>query len=235
MTPRRVISCLAYVVGPRKDAKHEITPSMVYFRGWHAVGHQKDANHKKTPAGGVVSCLAYVVEPRKMPSMKSHPRWCGFVLGMWLGIGWAQEKCRSQNDTIVSVVSCSACVGGPSWEAFVDSVAEVQFRTDAENRNWPNRTDSSVQVRFSPATPVVSSVLGSQISKILRTSSEPVRTGPNRFYFQRKSPGNNQEITLIFNINGDVVGVSTLTSTDSHDKSLRNARTNDNNDWGMGC
>ncbi len=115
------------------------------------------------------------------------------------------------------------------------SVAEVQFRTDAENRNRPNRTDSSVQVRFSPATPVVSSVLGSQISKILRTDSEPVWTGPNRFYFKRKSPGNNQEITLIFDINGDIVGVSTLTSTDSHDKSLHNARTNDNDDWGMGC
>ena len=56
---------MAYVVGPRKDAKHEITPSMVYFRGQHVVGHQKDADHEKTPAGGVVSCFAYVVEPRK--------------------------------------------------------------------------------------------------------------------------------------------------------------------------
>jgi hypothetical protein len=60
------------------------------------------------------------------------------------------------------------------------SVAEVQFQTDAENRNWPNRTDSSVQVQFSLATPVVSSVLGSHISRNLRTGSEPVRMGPNR-------------------------------------------------------
>lgn len=60
-----------------------------------------------------------------------------------------------------------------------NSVAEVQFRTDAENLNRPNRTDSSVQFWFSPATLVVSSVLGSQISSISRTSSEPVRTGPN--------------------------------------------------------
>jgi hypothetical protein len=90
----------------------------------------------------------------------------------------------------------------------MNSVAEVQFRTDAENRNRLNRTDSSVQVRFSPATPVVSSVLGSQISNILRTGSEPVRTGPNRYYSKRKSPGNDQEITFIFNING---GVSTFT------------------------
>jgi hypothetical protein len=54
------------------------------------------------------------------------------------------------------------------------SVAEVQFQTDAENQNWLNRTDSSVLLQFSPATPVVSSVLGSQISKILRTGSELV-------------------------------------------------------------
>jgi hypothetical protein len=44
------------------------------------------------------------------------------------------------------------------------SVAEVQFRTDAKNRNWPNQTDSSVQFRFSSATVIVSSVLGSQLS-----------------------------------------------------------------------
>ena len=84
-----------------------------------------------------------------------------------------------------------------------------------QNQNQLNRTDNSVQFQFSLATPVVSSVLGSQISKILRTGSEPVQTGPNCYYFKRKSPGNNQEITLIFDINGDIVGVSTLTSTDS--------------------
>jgi hypothetical protein len=73
------------------------------------------------------------------------------------------------------------CMGDvPGLAGDLGSVAEVQFRTDAENRNRPNRTDSSVQVRFSPATPVVSSVLGSHISRNLRTGSEPVRTGPNR-------------------------------------------------------
>ena len=57
------------------------------------------------------------------------------------------------------------------------SVAEVRSWTDAENRNWPNRTDGSVLVRFSPTPPVDSSVLSSQISESLRTGSEQVRTG----------------------------------------------------------
>ena len=74
------------------------------------------------------------------------------------------------------------------------SVAEVQFWTDAENWNRLNRTDSSVQFRFSPATPVVSSVLSSQILKILRTGSGPVRTGPNHNFFERKSPGNFNDV-----------------------------------------
>jgi hypothetical protein len=80
---------------------------------------------------------------------------------------------------------------GESAVALGYSVAEVQFRTDAENQNHPNRTNSSVQFWFSPATPVVSSVLGSQISRVLRTGSEPVRTGPNCYYFKQKSQRNN--------------------------------------------
>jgi hypothetical protein len=72
-----------------------------------------------------------------------------------------------------------------------------------------NRTDSSVLFQFSPATPAVSSVLGSQISQNLRTGSGPVQTGLNRLLSNKKNPGNNQEITLIFDINGHAVGVST--------------------------
>jgi len=97
-------------------------------------------------------------------------------------------------------------------DSALTSVAEVRFWTAAENWNRQNRTDSSVLFRFSPATPAISSVLGSQISQILRTGSGPVRTGPNRLISNKKTPGNNQEIMLIFDINSDVVGISTPNS-----------------------
>ena len=58
------------------------------------------------------------------------------------------------------------------WETGCTSVAEVRFWTDAENWNRLNRTDSSVQFQFSPATLVVSLVLGSQISSISRTGQQ---------------------------------------------------------------
>ena len=95
---------------------------MVYFHGWHVVGQQKDANHEKTPAGG----LAYVVEPRKDASMKSHPRWCGFVLGMWLGIGWALVGHRKKAAHKMTPLLVSFRVWHV-WEAFMEKVDEEDF------------------------------------------------------------------------------------------------------------
>jgi len=55
------------------------------------------------------------------------------------------------------------------------SVAEVQFRTDAENQNRQNRTESSVQ--FSSGSPVLAAVRFSvlRIPKNARTDWEPVK------------------------------------------------------------
>jgi hypothetical protein len=57
--------------------------------------------------------------------------------------------------------------------------ATVQFRTGAENPNWPNWTDSSVQFQFSSGLVAPGSVRSSQYLTYLRTGFEPVRTGSN--------------------------------------------------------
>ena len=55
------------------------------------------------------------------------------------------------------------------------SVAEVQFRTDAENQNWQNQTKSSVQ--SSSSSPVLAAVWFSvlRILQDSRTVWEPVK------------------------------------------------------------